>query len=91
MAEFSFRTRRVSGNNWDRGFKSNVMVDDDDPSIPRANMDMNLLLASLEKEAEVVEDEAEAVSIVCCGLGIHGCIILGQFSDYDVLIPPLLL
>ena len=47
-----------------------MMVDDDDPSIPRANMDMNLLLASLEKEAEVVEDEAEAVSIVCCGLYI---------------------
>lgn len=59
-----------------------MMVDNDDhPSIPTAtNTDMNLLLASLEKEAEVVEDEAEAVSIVCCGFYIHGCIILGRFS-----------
>lgn len=56
LAEFSFRSRR--GN-------STTKNDRDDAPMPTiASRDMKLLLASLEKEAEVVEDEAEAVSSV---------------------------
>ena len=58
-SEFSLRKRR--GENSNSSSTRNTTSEDS----PIATTDMNLLLASLEKEAEVLEDEAEAVSSFC--------------------------
>jgi hypothetical protein len=58
-SEFSLRKRR--GENSNSSSTRNKTSEDS----PIATTDMNLLLASLEKETEVLEDEAEAVSSFC--------------------------
>ena len=58
-SEFSLRMRR--GENSNSSSTRNTTSEDS----PIATTDMNLLLASLEKETEVLEDEAEAVSSFC--------------------------